>query len=783
MTASRIVMNLFLFSFPIFFLPFTLDLLEVNKQSLLLFIVCVSCLLWISSGLLKRSFSFRPNWIFLFPFLLTLSFGISAWFSPSQFLSWIGYMNQEYVSVLTVFCLSILFLFLVNTFSSNNHPNVLRIILLSSAVLTGGFGIFQIIFPDTLPFFANSQALFNSVGTANSLAIYLLVMCIYGSAVFLIKQNHGQKKRSLMNFILILLVILIHFETLFFLLVLDYGKMWLLSFIGFGSLFVFIIYHANSIKSISRIFLPSLMVAVSIPFWFFLSNPLPFQVPIEVGTNFASSYSITKDTFLNTSPLIGSGPGTFIMDYDAYHLSGVNTTDFWNTRFDKANSFLMTLAPTVGYVGVVFFLMFLISIVVLVAPVLIKRKEEENWSNFISVLCPWITLVVASFLFPFNITLFILLFVFSALLVSLCEIKERKFALKESKGTTLILTSSFFIFILVLFLGIFFTAGRYMADVSYTKAIRLDRKNADIQNIVSFLDRAATLNRFRDDYYRNLSQSLLLRIGEEIKQVDPNVKLTEESQKYIQSLVAASVNSAVRATTLSPNYAVNWENRGFVYRELALAVPNASKFAIESYLKAITLEPLNPEVWTELGKTYLVAAEEERTLSVAKDFAISKQAKIDFNELLNKAEDSFIKAIELKFNYAPAHYQLSITYDREGKLNEATQKMESVFQYNMNDIGVGFQLGMLYLRRNSTGDLEKARIILEHVVDIAPSYSNARWYLSSIYEKQGKKDKAIEQITKVMELNPGNSIVKSRFETLKSGSIETTTPPPLNEKK
>ena len=107
--------------------------------------------------------------------------------------------------------------------------------------------------------------------------------------------------------------------------------------------------------------------------------------------------------------------------------------------------------------------------------------------------------------------------------------------------------------------------------------------------------------------------------------------------------------------------------------------------------------------------------------------------------------------------------------------------MESIAQYNPLDVGVGFQLGLLYLRRAGKGDLDRARQMLERVIELAPSYSNARWFLASIYEQQGNVAAAASQVEKVAELNPDNELVRSRLDRLRAGTASKTLPPTLEE--
>jgi tetratricopeptide (TPR) repeat protein len=390
-------------------------------------------------------------------------------------------------------------------------------------------------------------------------------------------------------------------------------------------------------------------------------------------------------------------------------------------------------------------------------------------------------LVVSAFLISWNMTLVTTFGIFSGLLASQILPSVWSKSLAKATGAKLVVSGLCVLLAVGFFVGIFFITQRSVAESAFTRAVELDREGGSLQEIVTFLDRASTLNPFNDTYARNLGEALLLRLDEELQGVSSMDLLTQESVQYVQSLTAASINAVVAATELSPHHVLNWLSRGHVYRELIPVVGEASAFAIASYQKAIELEPLNPGHWTELGKTYLAAAEQVRPLVATPDPSSAQLAQAQLAELLQSGQASFEKAIELKSNYAPAHFQLAVTYERQGRMNDAIGKMERVAQYNQLDVGVLFQLGMLYLQRNEAGDQDRAQAILERAVALAPSYANAHWFLASLYEAQGNLADAVREVEAVLDLNPGNEIVKTRLDRLLTGQLSSEIPEAIEE--
>ena len=167
----------------------------------------------------------------------------------------------------------------------------------------------------------------------------------------------------------------------------------------------------------------------------------------------------------------------------------------------------------------------------------------------------------------------------------------------------------------------------------------------------------------------------------------------------------------------------------------------------------------NPYIYTELGRVYLATEE------------------------IDKAREQFQKALELKSDYAPAHFQMAAILVLEGKTGEAIEKMEIAKTLNPFDIGLAFQLGILYYNDKQ---FEKARAEFERAIGLNENYSNARYFLGLIYDRQDKKAEAISQFEKIAELNPDNEEVKKILANLRGGraALEGITPaqPPIEEK-
>lgn len=194
---------------------------------------------------------------------------------------------------------------------------------------------------------------------------------------------------------------------------------------------------------------------------------------------------------------------------------------------------------------------------------------------------------------------------------------------------------------------------------------------------------------------------------------------------------------------------------------------------MDSWQKAIEFEPNNPYSYTQLGKVYAARADLAASDLQSKDEKVKSEAETKIKESLAKAEEQFNKAVELKSDYAQAHFELAMVYGRQGKIKEAVSKLEMLKAGLPDDVGVAFQLGLLYYQDKQA---DKAVDELLRAIELMPSFANARWYLAAIYDEQGKKDLAIAQLEEILKTNPENETVKKKLDELKNPPAPATPP-------
>lgn len=784
---------------PLFFLPWTIEVAELNKQLLVVVGAAVAGMAWLGKMLAERKFEYRRSVVNVIVVLHLAVYAVSAWLSDSQYMSLVGDFGQEKAGLLSVVSYVALYFVVINNIRTMKalgrvlHGLVLGGFFAALFALLQGLGVF------ILPFDFAKTTSFNTVGTVASLGVYLAFIVTFAGGLLL--AGHGApadagKKKAVLALAMKVAVVLTAVISLFLIAAIDFWPVTVTLLLSSAILIAFAFVHAKSVKNIGGVLLPIAALVVSVLLLGF-RFPVSLGYPAEVMPSMKASADIAMKS-LRENPYFGSGPGTFIFDYAKHRAAEVNATPFWNIRFDRGATRFLTSLATTGLLGTLSWLMVAAFLLVSAARKLVKT-DEETWHVLIGVFAAWTLLVAARFTYSSTITLEFLFWLTMGLLV---VVHRREFLSVKFENSPRAAMSVSFVFILTLVFalsGLFVEGQRYAAEIAYAKAIREDRTGGDVDKVLQSLASAADLNKSNDVYRRNLALALLVKADREFakevalekekdeKDEDYKARLAtaqQEKVRQISQLTAAAVNTAKATTEINDQNVANWSVLGSIYQSLMGVTDGADEWAVKSYETAIELEPSNPALHTELGKVYMYQSDVARQGTDTKDEEAKKTAQTKTDDLLSKAVDAFNKAVELKSDYAPARYNLSLALDRQGKLKDAISRMEEVVTLNPQDVGVGFQLSLMYFRDDRK---QEAVRLLEQVVKLSPKFSNARWYLAAMYEEKDDLPMAIAEIEKVLELNPGNELVTRKLDELKkkkgspSAPAEGQLPPPVDQ--
>jgi len=740
---NRIPLYLLLFLIPVFFLPFTQNVLDFPKQILSLILILLSLIGWLGEKIIKGKLELRGNKTFyLTLFFIFLSLLFSFAFSLWPEISFWGYSLDITDSFLTFFLFLILAFLLVNSFKTKIEFLFSTFFLLLSGAIAGIINIFQVYKVFIFPFDFTKFTSFNTIGTTNSLAIFAAVLLPLSLALTFRVKRLLRIILGTISFILIINIILINFKTA-----------WIALIIGILALFIFGFGDKKEKIKMGFAFVLMAGLVVSIFFYFFPIHLSGFPIlSPEISLNLNSEIHILKSTFNEgiKSVALGTGQGTFVFDYSQHHSPLLNQTMFWGTRFLKGNSVFLDWFLTKGILGGMSLIFLYSSIIYFLFKDLGKVEDQENFFEVkIGLAAGILGLIVTSFFYPFNFTLYFLFWFFVGAFFFFFNPKLNQFNISISKR---IIANTVLILLIIFSLSLFFLQGqRYFAETKYFNAVKIS-ENGDLDKAIRYIREATNLNPSVDIYWRDLSQLHLAKTN----LIFQNSGLSSEEKRELINLAIVDGAEAInKAIDVAPMNVANWNVRGFFYRNL-IGIKGAGDLSLASYQKVTQLEPASPFAFGEKGRVYIL---------IAQDFAQKGEDELS-QENLDLALSNLKTALELKSDYASAHYLLAVVYDQKGELEQAISGLEETKIIAPQDPGVAFQLGLLYWKKQR---LEEAQEEFERAIGLNPDYSNARYMLGLVYDQKGEKEKAKQEFKIITQLNSENQEIKKILENLEKG--------------
>jgi len=118
---------------------------------------------------------------------------------------------------------------------------------------------------------------------------------------------------------------------------------------------------------------------------------------------------------------------------------------------------------------------------------------------------------------------------------------------------------------------------------------------------------------------------------------------------------------------------------------------------------------------------------------------------------LSSAVRSYKKAIEIKPDYAKAHYNLGGAFQELGELEESVKSYESSIKIDPDYAEAHNNLGNIF---RELGKLNMAKNSYENALAIKPNYAEAHFSLSIVLKDFGQLDLMIQHLKEVVAINP-----------------------------
>lgn len=543
------------FATPLAFNPFTSNLFDLNKNTLLAISTGLILILWMTRNILTKSFRLSINQ-FTLPLFLFAIISLAASYQGLN-PTFAGFIT----TTSTITFLTLLFLSATTLKPGLNFTNhLLHAIVISGIILgltavleTIGFGPSSWI-SSTIN---NPNIFLSPAGSAVILITYLIPILLMSLLLAIFKKSPGEKS------------------------------------------FYFIAAAVTTAALVIGVFniLPG-------------NNNTPRFLP------FSTSWEIAAENVKSPKALLlGVGPQNYVTAFTSHKPISFNQSEFWNVRFNTASNHLLHIFTTTGLLGLSAWVFLLLSLVKTAK----KGKDLTDNAKigliglgaiFITTLFVPTNIVLQS--------LFVFLLIIVSLELKLTgsagssELIFKLFAIKKvSSGhyqeedktnpdhaqiLPWLIGVPFILFSLFIFYG---TYRVYAADLKFRQSLATAAQNQGTETYNLQRD-AIGLNPYASNYRRSYSQTNLSIANALSQQGNPS----DQDRETISTLVRQAIREARNAVLIEPNHPINWENLALVYRQLINVADGASDWAITSYANAIRLDPNNPRLRIDLGGIY-----------------------------------------------------------------------------------------------------------------------------------------------------------------------------------
>jgi len=751
-----------IFILPLFFIPSAIVPLSLAKPIILYIGAFVGFVALLASVLKYGQLKLPRHKLMWAVVALPAVYALSAVVSGSSTLGLYGY-NFEIGTFVSVLLASVVLLL-----SATTPDGISKILKIESAVflslgLAMIFSIIKVLSSGTLLVWGVfGNAISTPIGSWADLGISMALIAVL-SLLALEMLEMTKRIRGLVYVVFVVSIALLA--------VINYSTAWWVALVA--SLIIFIYFvtmekpqvamsQSQPMRRISR--LAVALFAVSLLFVFnptvspthgSLGNTVSNIFGIntgEVSPSLASTFAVINPV-LKTHLLLGSGPNTFGNDWMLSKPLAVNQSNFWNTQFNFGFGFMFTQIASVGILGTLVWLAFIVLLLILSGKVLMRMSSNTsgpmaNGERFVllSTMAGSLLLWGAMFLYVPNMYVFVLAFAFVGLFLSACS-RTGVIMSSEVVFSRNAVVHFLSVFVIV-FLGIgsiavgFVIFQKSSALVYYNQAVVMaNTQGTSVDDIEANLNKAIGLSPV-DVYYRALADLNLSRAQTLINSTSaPSTK----AQTDFQNAISKSIAAAHSATQANPVGYANWIELGSIYESLVpkpLAVTGAYDNSKTAYQTAQKLNPQSPEPSLLLARLEL-------------DNGNADVARTDIQS-----------ALALKNDYADAYFLLTQLEASANNVVDAIKSAQTASILSPDNAGIFFELGLL---QYTNADYTDAVTALTKAIEITPNYANAEYFLGLSLDKLGRPEEALAQFENLLKTNPGNANITDAIANIQAG--------------
>jgi len=736
-TASLLML---FFGVPLFFTGLSFQGIAFEKQIYFYFWILIALVAWAAKGVTSGEMKLRrtpldiPIALFWVVYLLATIFSVDRWHS------FMGFPGDPSRGLLSITALVIAYYFVCSNVSQRRIGLILAAILTSGAVVSL-WTVLSIMGVKFLPAKMLAIAPLSLLGSSPGLGVFLSALVPLAiTAIFKVRTSaalKSRKKNILTGALLVLLAL-----DFFLMFALYVFVPWIAMLIGSGFFVIFILSRIiRPVENWAWLPMAAFVLVMIIMLGGGSFTIARVNMPVEVSQTYQLSWQIAKAT-LKDKLFLGSGAATYGYDFSLYKPQEFNVNTLYNLRFYQGNGLFFEALSTIGLLGTIAAVLLGLTFLSVVVYLLASHKEKDK-VYALGFVTSALVLVIAGEMTKTESAMLIMSVLIAALALALAmseseaEEKYVHFSLKASPKFALALA---FVFMLVTagvaFLFVFI-GKTYAADLYAGAALRQGQTNKD--GAVGNLIKAINLNNKEGQYYSLIGQEYMMQANDEMAKDASQVDINTVQNDLSNAIVAAS-----QGRDLMKNDVLANQTLGQIYENAGAYVPDSITSAETAYQQALNLEPHNPDLILKLGQMKLGEA------------ANSKDDG-QRNNLVGQAKDLFQRSINEKTNYAAGYYQLALAQDALGDVSGAIGSMTEAINLDNSNVNFFFNLARLYQERGQGDDNKTAEALFKQILSVNGNDINTNFSLGLLYEKTNRKDEAIAQYQKVLNLLPAGS--------------------------
>lgn len=728
------------FGLPLFFTGLTFQGIAFEKQMYFYVWLLVALVAWVSKGVTTGDMRIRRTPLDIPILLFWLFYVVAAFFSVDRWHSFWGFFGDPSRGVISITALVLSYYLILSHFSVARFRLIFGGFLISSLVLVvwSFLALMNIHF---LPGVVERYAPISLIGTVSTLATYIgLLIPLFLTGIFALWKDDTQKKRLRITLTTLLFIGLA--LSLFLLLVLYAFVPWV---VVLGGLSFFMIYILAQIVRPAEqwTWVPMLVFAMVLGFLMIGSNSLArATLPVEVSPNASLSWQIAKET-LKEHFVAGVGPGNYGYAFSMFRPMEYNQNSLYTLRFYQGTGLFFESLAAIGVGGTILLLIVWFAFLS-VGLYLLTYEKQRNKVYSLGFWTVVVMLFIAAFITPINGSLLLLGALLSILALGILLLEsgsEEKYLNLSFKAAPKFALALAFIF-MVVSAGVAFVfvfMGKvFIADLTAGKAVRL-ASVAPSRDATVLLAQATTRYPQEGRYFTRLGQEYI-----SLANVEAGKGEQERDVETVATYVRFAVLAGETGRRLMPNDVMAAESLALIYENSAVYASDALPKAEELYTRSQELEPHNPLYFLKLGQV-------KRAGGDAKPEGAERTA------LYTEARDYYQKAIDEKKDLAVAHYNLAIVLARLKETDRAIDSAAEASRIDQKNLNYRYNLAVLYQLRGKDGDEKKAEDIFLDILKQNEKLIDVRLSLGLLYEKQEKKQAAIDEYQKIVDLIPADA--------------------------